>query len=96
MFGYVFNASVGGTPALTALIKKLALPNGAYITNTFDGDARLSGTWLKNSTNSVLDSQTYGFNLANQRTGLTNTLGNYINYTYDLIGQVKTAIGKGR
>src|SRR5262245_27154445 len=42
----------------------------------------------------VTNSHAYGYNVAGQRTTLTNTAGNYVNYTYDLIGELKTAIGK--
>src|SRR5213076_2976100 len=42
----------------------------------------------------ILNSHAYGYNLANQRTSVTNTFTNYINYAYDLIGQLKTAAGK--
>lgn len=50
-------------------------------------------TSLKNSTNGVLNSHVYGYNLASQRTVLTNTLGDYRNYTYDGIGQLTSANG---
>ena len=76
------------------LITNLALPNGAAITNAFDSVGRLTGTWLKNSGGTVLNSHTYGYNLASQRTSLTNFAGNYVNYAYDTVGQVKTAVGK--
>ncbi len=76
------------------LVTNLALPNGAAITNAFDSVARLTGTWLKNSSGSNLNSHIYGYNLANQRTTVTNFAGNYVNYTYDNIGELKTAIGK--
>ena len=70
------------------------IPNSAAITSAFDNLARLTGTWLKNSGGTILNSHQYGYNLAGQRTALTNTLGNYLNYTYDLIGQLKRATGK--
>jgi RHS repeat-associated protein len=75
------------------MANKLTLPGGSYITNAFDSVARLSGTWLKNSGNTNLNSHLYGYNLAGQRTALTNIAGNRLDYTYDLIGQLKTAKG---
>src|SRR5207247_9397593 len=75
------------------LVRKLSLPNSAYITNTFDSVARLLSTVLKNSGNAVLNSHAYGYNLGDQRTALTNTAGNYLNYGYDPLGQLKTAFG---
>jgi len=91
-FGYSYNVGQSVSPA--SLIGKLTLPNGAYITNTFDSVGRLLTTKLLNSSASVLNSHAYGYNLASQRTTLTNTAGNYVNYTYDLIGELKTATGK--
>jgi RHS repeat-associated protein len=75
------------------LVNKLLLPNGAYITNTFDNVARMLSTSLKNSGNTVLNSHTYGYNVGNQRIALTNFAGDYRQYTYDRIGQLKTALG---
>jgi RHS repeat-associated protein len=51
-------------------------------------------TSLKNSGNVNLDSYTYGYNQANQRTGVTRTAGDFVNYTYDNMGELKTALGK--
>jgi len=76
------------------LMTNLALPNGSAITNAFDNVARLTGTWLKKNDGTILNSHTYGYNAANQRTAVTNFAGNYLNYTYDLIGELKTAAGK--
>jgi RHS repeat-associated protein len=75
------------------LVNKLLLPNGAYITNTFDNVARMLSTALKNSGNTALNSHTYGYNVGNQRIALTNFAGDYRQYTYDKIGQLKTALG---
>jgi RHS repeat-associated protein len=86
-FGYV----LGGTGPASPLIKRIALPNTSYITNAYDNVARLNGTWLKNSGNTALDSATYGYNTANQRTTFTNAAGTNVSYTYDSIGQLKAA-----
>src|SRR5207247_10748457 len=75
------------------VVTNLALPSGAAITNAFDSMARLSGTWLKKSDGTVVNSHTYGYNFASQRTVMTNSAGNYLNYTYDKIGELKTAKG---
>jgi RHS repeat-associated protein len=86
-FGY----TVGALNTGSRLVKKLLLPNTSYITNTFDSVARLTGTYLDNSSSSVLDSAIYGYNLAGQRTAFTNAAGTYVQYTYDNIGQLKVA-----
>jgi len=75
------------------IANRLTLPGGSYITNTFDNVARLLSTHLRNSLNSDLNSHAYGYNLAGQRTALTNIAGNRLDYTYDPIGQLKTAKG---
>jgi RHS repeat-associated protein len=87
-FSYAYDAQRSTLPAL------LTLPNGAYITNSYDSAARMLSTVLKNSTNGILNSHSYAYSLASQRTAMTNTLGDYRNYTYDSISQIKTATGK--
>ncbi|MDB6066116.1 MAG: repeat protein [Pedosphaera sp.] len=74
-------------------VANLSLPNGADIANTYDPVARLASTTLKNSTNGVLNSHSYLYDLGGERTNQTFTLGNYDNYTYDQIGQLLTANG---
>jgi RHS repeat-associated protein len=73
--------TLGGSGPGSPLIKKLLLPNTSYITNTYGA---VTGTFLNNSGNTTLDSSTYGYNAANQRT-------TYVGYTYDKIGQLKIA-----
>jgi RHS repeat-associated protein len=87
-FGYTYD------PQRSTLPKLLTLPNSAYITNAYDGNARLLSTVLENSTNGVLDSWTYAYNHGNQRTNVTRTDGSFVGYNYDPIGQLKTALGK--
>lgn len=70
------------------MVGRLSLPNTAYITNTFDPVARVTGTFLKNSGNTVLDSATYGYNTSGQRLTFTNAAGTYVAYNYDNIGQL--------
>jgi RHS repeat-associated protein len=88
-FDYSFNVAQASSLPL-----KISLPNGAFITNRYDGNARLLSTILKNSSGSILDSESYSYNQGNQRTVETNTAGDYRNYTYDNIGELKTANGK--
>ena len=83
---------VSGSPS--TLVSQLALPNGAYITNSYDNVARMLSTALKNTTNGVLNSHQYGYNVASQRTALTNTAGDYRNFSYDPIGQLTNVFGR--
>src|SRR5207247_3747813 len=65
-FTYTYSAGVGTATSAAALIRKLLLPNSSYVTNTFDNVARLSGTYLDNSSNTVLDKSEYLY-AGNQR-----------------------------
>jgi RHS repeat-associated protein len=87
-FGYIYD------PVKLQRVDELTLPNSAYITNTYDSVARELSTVLKNSGNTVLDSESYGYNQGNQRTAETNTAGDFRNYTYDNEGELTTAVGK--
>jgi RHS repeat-associated protein len=87
-FGYTYDA------VRMQRVDELSLPNGAYITNTYDDVARLTSTALESSGNTDLDSYAYGYNQAGQRTNVTRTLGDFVSYTYDNEGELKTALGK--
>src|ERR1051325_4369322 len=65
-FDYLYDPSL-----FTHHTSRITLPNTSYITNAFDGNARLIATYLENSGNTVLDSYIYVYNPANQRTNLT-------------------------
>ena len=87
-FDYAYDASRSTLPT------SLTLPGGAFITNTYDPSARLTGTWLEKNDTTILNSHTYGYNQGNQRTQQIFTAANFVNYLYDAIGQLKTAVGK--
>ncbi|HWW03186.1 MAG TPA: RHS repeat-associated core domain-containing protein [Candidatus Acidoferrum sp.] len=82
IFGYAYDAT------RHTQVSSLTLPNQAYITNTFDPVARVLSTILRNSTNGVLNSHQYGYDLAGERLWLTNLYGDYRNYSYDKTGQL--------
>ena len=90
-FGYGYRASQ------PTLVSKVALPYGHYETNTYDALGRLTGTALANSGNAMLNDHAYTLNVGNQRivqarggVGYTNT----VDYGYDPIGQLLSAVGK--
>src|SRR6266571_4181271 len=85
---FTYNHKVGQASSLPI---KLALPNSSYITNTYDNVARLTGTYLENSSNTVLDKSEYLYNAGNQRIHLTRTDASYYTNTYDNLGQLKWA-----
>jgi len=64
-----------------------------YIENQYDTLARLTSTKVKKDYSTTLNQHSYAMNDANQRTKQTFTGGNYVDYTYDSIGQLKTAKG---
>ncbi len=84
-FSYTF---VGQASRLT---QKLSLPNSSYITNTYDSVARLLTTKLLTSSSALLNSHSYSYNPAHQRTQQVFNAGSTVNYTYDAIGQLKVA-----
>jgi RHS repeat-associated protein len=75
-------------------VERLTLPSAAYITNAYDGQARLTDTWLKNGSHSTLNSHSYQLNDGHQRTKQTRTGGDFVDYTYDNIGQLTSGLGK--
>jgi len=76
------------------LVARLDLPGGSYIENSHDDLGRLLSTALKRADDTVLNSHSYVYNNGHQRTKQTFAEGNYVDYTYDGIGQLKTAKGK--
>jgi RHS repeat-associated protein len=92
-----FSYTYQGTDASNArgsMVKKLLYPNTAYVTNSFDSNGRMLSTVLKNSSHTTLNSHSYTYNSGNQRTKQTRTGGDYVDYTYDSIGQLRTAQAK--
>ena len=67
---------------------------GGGIGNSYDALARLTTTKLTNSSGTVLNQHQYEYDNANRRTKQTRTGGDYVDYTYDEIGQLKSAFGK--
>ncbi len=86
--------SAAGVDMAADLVARLELPGGSAITNQLDDLGRLLATVLQNSSQSTLNSHGYVYNEGHQRTNQTFTAGNYVDYTYDNIGQLKTAKGK--
>jgi len=86
----------GGTFTYTyqtpgSLVKKIALPNTSYITNTFDSVARLTSTLLNSSSHTTLDKMDYLYNAGNRRIKATRADASYYTNVYDNIGQLRIA-----
>jgi len=86
-FTYTYNPGLAETTS-SSLVANIALPNGAFITNTYDNNARMLSTYLYNSNGTALDSSVYTYNVGNQRTSVERSGENTADYTYDPIGQV--------
>jgi hypothetical protein len=72
-FGYVYD------PPRHLQVSRLTLPNGAFITNSYDSVARLLGMVLKSSQSAFLNAHQYSYNLGSQRTQQVFTATNYVN-----------------
>jgi RHS repeat-associated protein len=101
-FGYTFAPYVNGATRPAANVyNRLSLGNGTYITNSFDNLGRLSGTTLRTIAGTLLNHHGYEHDVWIQRTnhlrqvrGIGGILAtNSQRYTYDAIGQLKTARG---
>jgi YD repeat-containing protein len=96
-------STVGGTAGTHSytyrgagtLWTNLALPNTSRITNGYDTVGRLTQTRLRNSGGTALNTHSYVYNVGHQRTRQTRTDASYVDYTYDHIGQLRTAVGTG-
>jgi len=88
VFSYAYD------PVRNLQVSNLTLPSGAYIKDAYDSVDRLLSTKLVNSSGTALDSQSYAYNQAAQRTAETNLPGDYRDYNYDTIGQLKRALGQ--
>ncbi len=69
--------------------------NNSRITNAFDNVGRLTLTKLRTSGGIDLNTHSYLYNHGHQRYRQTRTDASYVTYTYDNIGQLKSAIGTG-
>jgi hypothetical protein len=54
-FTYTYNSGLAGATTASSLVAKVALPNGAYITEVYDNDARMTTNCLYNSGGTPLD-----------------------------------------
>jgi len=81
-------------PTAHQQISKIALPNSSSVTNAYDALGRMTGTYLKNSGGSPINSHEYSYDAANRVTRQIQSEGNYVDYTYDAVGQLKSATGK--
>jgi YD repeat-containing protein len=92
-FSYQYAQVTAGNGSATApdLVAQLQLPNGASITNDFDGLARLLSTVLQNSIGGALNSHQYTYDAGSQRSTTTRFDGSSVAFSYDNIGQLKVA-----
>src|SRR5262249_10791686 len=86
-------ASPGGTSVATAsdLVQYLYYPSGAYSFRNYDELARLTDLELISPINGLLEQFGYAYDAGSRRSRATFKAGNYVDYAYDNIGQLKTA-----
>jgi len=92
-YNYYYQQGIGGNYS-SQLIQKLSLPNSMSVTNGYDSIGRLTATVLLNSGQNIFDSQQYGYDADNRRTFQTRYDNSSVAYTYDQVGQIKTATAK--
>ncbi len=73
-------------------INTLSLPGGNSISESFDGAGQLLNTTLSHGT-SALDEYSYEYDAAGHRTSVQRVDGATVNYGYDDIGEVISAVG---
>ena len=82
-----------GVPA--PQVQSIELSSGAYITNWYDPLGRLVSTELRTGGGTLLNGHAYDYNLGNQRWRQTRTDSSTVDYTYDPLGQLLSAVGSG-
>lgn len=90
-FAYDYYPTSAGVSNCNHLVRKVTLPPGSYITNSFDNNARQTETRLMTSGNSELNDHAYVYNVGSQRTQQTYTDNAYVTYAYDDAGELRTA-----
>jgi RHS repeat-associated protein len=75
-------------------IKQLTLASAAVITNEYDSVGRTKGIWLRKLDGTLINTNTYQYNLAGWRTNEYRNDGSFQAYTYDPIGQLLSANAK--
>lgn len=92
-YTYTYNSGLAGSSS-SSLIQKLSLPNAMTITNGFDAGGRFVATVLLNSNSVPFDSEQYTYDADGRRLTETRYDNSVATYTYDGIGQLKTATSK--
>ena len=90
------NTATYGYVANSPLVGQITFQNGGVsrmtTTKTYDFLNRLTSIGSVNAQSSALDSHSYGYNSANQRTSMTNLDNSRWVYQYDGLGQVTNAV----
>jgi RHS repeat-associated protein len=93
-FGYQYKW-VGASAQPAGLVSKITLPNGLSITNDYDNLGRQTKSHLKDVSGATyINRHDYVYDNANRRTNHTRWNGDFVGYTYDAMGQIKTAYAK--
>ena len=91
-YQYASLTAPNGAATVPDLIQELTYPNNSHSQRGYDDLGRLTSIALTDGT-TVYDQHVYQYDLGSELTRHTFAAGNYLNYTYDNIGQLKTANG---
>jgi RHS repeat-associated protein len=83
---------VANSPLVSQITLKQSGTTRMTTTKQYDLLNRLTSIGTTNSSSVTIASSAYGYNLANQRTSMTNADGSYWLYGYDSLGQVISAV----
>jgi hypothetical protein len=75
------------------LPQQVQFPGSGYIQNAYDSLARLTNTYLHSPLAGTIDQHGYAYDAGSEVTNQVFSAGNFLGYTYDAIGQLKSAQG---
>ncbi len=90
---FTYTYSGGGDRVLGLQLPGFPSGSSLYITNRYDSLARLTNTFLNSPLLGVIDVHQYSYDPGSQVTQQVFSAGNFTAYTYDNIGQLKSAKG---
>jgi RHS repeat-associated protein len=90
-FTNYFITGLNSVTSPSRLMRQISLPNTAFITNYYDGLARLTNTTLRTSGGVDRNLHYYTYNYGHQRTQQTRKDLDYVDYLYDDAGQLYSA-----
>jgi len=91
---FTYTYSGAGDRVQQAQFPAFPSSSSLYIQNQYDSLARLTNTYVSSPLSGTVDLHGFVYDPGSEVTQQVFTAGNYINYSYDNIGQLKLASGK--